>query len=79
MVHPWLNQKHDWPLLQSLVPLVHRQLYGSMVPVLGCLPSLHSEVSASIELRVGGMISDAWPCTAARDAEHSRTRNMGLD
>ena len=49
----------DWPLLHSEVPLVHLQLYGSIHPVLGCLPLLHAAVSASIELREGGMIIEA--------------------
>ena len=62
MTHPqpWLNQKHDWPLLHSAsVPLVHLQLYGSIQPVIGCLPWLHSGSSASIALRGGGWIIDA--------------------
>ena len=39
IVHPWLNQKHDWPELHSAsVPFVQVQLYGSIQPVYGCLP-----------------------------------------
>lgn len=49
----------------SPVPLVHAQLYGSINPVLGCLPLLHAGVSASMAFRDGGSIMDAWPATRA--------------
>jgi hypothetical protein len=64
MVQPCENQKQDWPLSQESVPLVHRQLYGSIQPVFGCLPADHAGSAASMALRVGGMMRDAWPCTA---------------
>ena len=64
MVQPCENQKQDWPLSQESVPLVHRQLYGSIQPVFGCLPADHAGSVASMALRVGGMMRDAWPCTA---------------
>merc|ERR1719329_732825 len=65
MVQPCENQKQDCPLSQMSVPLVHAQLYGSINPVLGCLPLLHAGVSASMAFRDGGSIMDAWPATRA--------------
>ena len=37
IVQPCENQKQLWPVLHSLVPLAQRQLYGWIVPVIGCL------------------------------------------
>ena len=39
MVQPCENQKQLWPESHSLVPLAQRQLYGWIVPVIGCLRS----------------------------------------
>ena len=48
-MQPLENQKHDCPLLQRSVPLVQRQLYGSMVPVIGCFPPLlHTAVTEEV-------------------------------
>ena len=33
LVHPCENQKQDWPALHSEVPLLHEQVYGSIVPL----------------------------------------------
>ena len=69
IVHPCENQKQDCPLLQVLEPFVQRQLYGSMVPVIGCLPPDHAGRSASIEFRASGMIIDPCPSTVATTRE----------
>ncbi len=61
-VQPLENQKHDWPALHTSVPLVHEQLYGSMVPVAGKWPPLHGGSSASTELRAHGIIIE--PCAS---------------
>ena len=59
-VQPLENQKHDWPLLQRSVPLVQRQLYGSIVPVMGGCPWDHAATSLSIELRARGITMEPW-------------------
>ena len=58
-----LNQKVLWPLLHTLVPLVHGAALRSMRPVGGCLPPLQGASLESIELRAGGMIMEEWPRT----------------
>jgi hypothetical protein len=61
-LQPWENQKHDWPVLHSLVPFVQRQLYGWIDPVAGHLLR-YAGNSASTEFRLGGITID--PCPAA--------------
>eukprot|EP00443_Scrippsiella_acuminata_P079155 CAMPEP_0115453320 /NCGR_PEP_ID=MMETSP0271-20121206/43051_1 /TAXON_ID=71861 /ORGANISM="Scrippsiella trochoidea, Strain CCMP3099" /LENGTH=197 /DNA_ID=CAMNT_0002879679 /DNA_START=579 /DNA_END=1173 /DNA_ORIENTATION=+ len=70
---PLENQKQLWPASHSEVPFAHMHVYGSIQPVSGKCPWLQSGNSASMELRVGGMIMDPCDSTRATNMGHKAT------
>ena len=79
MLQPCENQKQAWPLLHADVPLLHAHVYGSMVPVSGCLPPAQAmPAEASIELREIGMIMEPWPAALAMVSATESERIMLL-
>lgn len=71
------HQKQPWPDEQGSVPLLHAQVYGSMSPVFGCLPSAHGMPgSASTALRLGGMIIEPCAWATVGRASMSAVRSM---
>ena len=72
MVQPCENQKQLWPELHSLVPLAQRQLYGWIVPVIGCLRA-SSKTSENLRAALVVAFCSCVERVSMKKQSHSRT------